>query len=115
MVSVGTPTVEDMNDFVVDHHREGLVMPITKKEPCTLSRLAGKWRRKMKQKALDEPDTGDVWQRPDKDNSFRVSFAELQRMRLRKIQCRLVRHVADMRKTGKESENWETDLEAYSQ
>lgn len=35
-------------------------------------------------------------------------------MKLRKIQCKLVKHVADMRKTGGEPRGWEEDLEAYS-
>ncbi|GAW23741.1 hypothetical protein ANO14919_133170 [Xylariales sp. No.14919] len=34
-------------------------------------------------------------------------------MRLRKLQCQLVKHAAHMKTTGEESENWESDLETY--
>ena len=36
-------------------------------------------------------------------------------MRLRKLQCKLVKHVSDIRESGSETEGWEADLEAYSE
>src|SRR5690606_12807876 len=45
---------------------------------------------------------------------FRISFAEVQRMRIRKLQCQLVRHVVKMRLDGHESPGWEESLEQYS-
>ena len=45
---------------------------------------------------------------------FRVSFAEVQRMRIRKLQCQMVRHVVEMRVKGQESDGWEDTLEKYS-
>ncbi|KAI8246015.1 UDP-glucose 4-epimerase [Colletotrichum sp. SAR 10_77] len=44
---------------------------------------------------------------------FRISFAEVQRMRIRKLQCQLVRHVVKMRLNGSESPGWEQTLEQY--
>ncbi|KAK3291386.1 uncharacterized protein B0H64DRAFT_331010 [Chaetomium fimeti] len=44
---------------------------------------------------------------------FRVNFAEVQRMKLRKLQCQVVRDVAEMRSHGREAEGWEENLEKY--
>ena len=43
-----------------------------------------------------------------------VSFAELQRMRLRKLQIKLVKQAVDMHHTGQETEDWEETLQQYS-
>lgn len=45
---------------------------------------------------------------------YRVSFVEMQRMHLRKLQIKLVKHAVDMYHTRNETETWETDLAAYS-
>ena len=45
---------------------------------------------------------------------MQVSFAELQRMRLRKLQITLVRHAIRMHYSNKESEGWEETLQQYS-
>lgn len=45
---------------------------------------------------------------------YRVSFVELQRMHLRKLQIKLVKHAVDMYHTRNETETWEADLAAYS-
>jgi hypothetical protein len=54
--------------------------------------------------------------KPDSDQKryMQVSFAELQRMRLRKLQIKLVRHAVRMRYSNKESEGWEETLQQYS-
>ncbi len=44
---------------------------------------------------------------------FRVSFAELQRMKMRKLQCVLVGDVVYMRNHGSEPPNWERSLDDY--
>jgi hypothetical protein len=46
---------------------------------------------------------------------FRVSFAELQRMKLRRLQIRLVNHAVSMSKSDQETERWEEDLAQYSE
>lgn len=45
---------------------------------------------------------------------LRVSFAEMQRMHLRKLQIKLVQHAVAMRSSGKEPDGWESDLAGYS-
>lgn len=44
----------------------------------------------------------------------RVSFVEMQRMHLRKLQIKLIKHAVEMYHTRNETEAWETDLAAYS-
>ena len=45
---------------------------------------------------------------------FRVSFAELQRMKMRKLQIKLVKDVVDMcENPAAESNTWEEDLQKY--
>jgi hypothetical protein len=45
---------------------------------------------------------------------IKVSFAELQRMRLRKLQIKLVYHAVKMHSSGEESKDWEETLQQYS-
>lgn len=52
--------------------------------------------------------------RRDADHSFQVSLVELQRIRLRKLQYRLVQHAVQMRYKDHEPEEWESDLQSYS-
>ncbi len=44
---------------------------------------------------------------------FRVSFAELQRMKMRKLQVKLVKNAVDMCETGSEPKDWEDNLSKY--
>ncbi|KAK8868950.1 UDP-glucose 4-epimerase [Apiospora arundinis] len=60
----------------------------------------------------DEPKDVDE-ERPDKYNSFRISLAELQRLRLRKLQCKLVKAVGEMRFRDNDPSNWEGGLKSY--
>jgi hypothetical protein len=49
------------------------------------------------------------------DRHLRMSFAELQRMRLRELQCRLVKSIVDMRIDPRTPVDWEADLKEYSE
>lgn len=71
-------------------------------------RLGDEEAQKTTEPAMTEPAKSDDGKR------FLVSFAEVQRMRIRKLQCQLVRHVVKMRLDGKESGGWEETLELYS-
>lgn len=61
-------------------------------------------------KPADNPDT---YKRYDEEHSFRISVAELQRLRLRKLQWKLVEHTAAIQCDGIEPGDWEDDLEKY--
>jgi hypothetical protein len=49
-----------------------------------------------------------------KNGILTVSLAELQRMRLRKLQIKLVKQAVEMRHTGQETKDWEETLQQYS-
>jgi hypothetical protein len=49
------------------------------------------------------------WQGP----RYRISFVELQRIQPRKLQCKLVQNVVDIRCLKKEPEGWESTLQEY--
>ncbi|KAK1831551.1 hypothetical protein QBC39DRAFT_89498 [Podospora conica] len=64
--------------------------------------------------------TKSARQRRDKlhlspDRRLYASFAELQRMRLRELQCRLVNHIVSMRADPRTPVDWEADLKEYIQ
>ncbi|KAH8160916.1 hypothetical protein CIB48_g7326 [Xylaria polymorpha] len=100
----------DPGTWAIGHHKDNLIGNI-KKNPTRSSILGCIWKRWRDAKSGSK--ASDEWQRPDEENDLRVSLAELQRIRLRKLQCQLVKHVAYMKTTGEESENWENDLETY--
>ncbi|KAH6627499.1 hypothetical protein F5144DRAFT_652073 [Chaetomium tenue] len=52
---------------------------------------------------------------PPGQRIFRVSFAEMQRLKLRKLQVKLVDHAIDMFVSKQESVGWEKNLEKYTQ
>lgn len=108
---------ENLANWAIRHHRHGLITHIQKKDQNFLSKgsdfLKQHW---TKSNADCDRENGDQneWQRPSKSESFRVSLAEMQRMRLRKLQCRLVNHSVTIQCLGKEPDTWERDLEDYS-
>ncbi|KAM7203810.1 hypothetical protein V8F20_003816 [Naviculisporaceae sp. PSN 640] len=125
---------DDPGDWVIGHHRSGLVLRLEEYRPTKIqSALAG-----MKEMLQKVPRPGDKKDKTEKevvlpvattpseaattkiktkmplDNKrFRINFAEVQRMKIRKLQCQLVRHVVNMRYDGHESPGWEDTLEQY--
>jgi hypothetical protein len=79
---------------VLSRHIENLV-----------SRIQGE-PDKRSQKTRDKNDIGD--------RHLHMSFAELQRMRLRELQCRLVKSIVDMRIDPRTPVDWEANLKEYS-
>ncbi|EOO00985.1 hypothetical protein UCRPA7_3520 [Phaeoacremonium minimum UCRPA7] len=81
--------------WVLSRHIENLV-----------SRIQGE-PDKRSQKTRDKNDIGD--------RHLHMSFAELQRMRLRELQCRLVKSIVDMRIDPRTPVDWEANLKEYIQ
>lgn len=111
--------VNSLSQWVIRHHREGIIVPTYRaKRKLGLKGFGIKKALSPKKQDAnpqdDEEKAERIWERPDMDQSFRVSLAEMQRMRLRKLQCKLVKHAADIRKAGEEPDGWEDDLEEYS-
>ncbi|KFG79810.1 hypothetical protein MANI_026961 [Metarhizium anisopliae] len=101
----------DSFDWLVNHHRANLVWPISNRDSLNF-RI-----RHLLRRAQDENLSGR--------KGFRVDFTELQRMHMRKLQIKLIRHAVSMVQEGKEPTNpkgdkgnntecsWEQDLQAY--
>ncbi|ROW13910.1 hypothetical protein VPNG_03591 [Cytospora leucostoma] len=89
--------------WTVDHHYENLIQEIATGH---LSLPAG----------VQDPadvEKGDGLQKYQR--VFRISFAEMQRMHLRKLQIKLIKHAVDMRVSKQESDRWEDELAQYIQ
>jgi len=96
-------------EFAIRHHFGNLIVKLDEYRPgrvqCILEALKAK---------LPCRKTPEQIERPGDDMRFRISFAEVQRLRIRKLQCELVRHVVKMRLDGHESAGWENALKEYS-
>ncbi|KAM7209774.1 hypothetical protein V8F06_014842 [Rhypophila decipiens] len=78
----------DSGAWIVNHHRENLVRLVSSRSP------QGTWARIRLGRDPNEGLGGRM--------GFRVDFAELQRMKMRKLQIRLISHAARMARTGQE-------------
>jgi hypothetical protein len=79
--------------WVVDHHRDELIREVVGAE-----RKSTRWFKRLL--GITEPAD-------DAARIFRVSFAELQRMKLRQLQIRLVNHAVSMSRSDQEPEGWQ--------
>ncbi|KAF7593645.1 hypothetical protein BBP40_011050 [Aspergillus hancockii] len=82
--------------WAINHHRPNLIAELVPPTETYLQRWLGA-------KNLASPE-----------RRFRISFAELQRMRVRKLQCILTKHVIKMRSDGLEPPSWEDTLDKYT-
>lgn len=101
----------DDDSWVLDHHRKNLIEKISKRERSwyeTLGQFGGKESGRTRTSSNNEPQ-GDV------EESYRINLAELQRLRLRQLQRRLVQHVVDLRYDAQEPTGWADDLRDYGE
>ncbi|KFA80950.1 hypothetical protein S40288_11760 [Stachybotrys chartarum IBT 40288] len=132
--SGSAPTQDDPSWWVLGHHQANLVSSIERRKgvieyltdfKAALTREHGGSKDDVEAKGRADDPTLNAqseeefkeWQRPDKNRSFRINLAELQRFRLRKLQYKLVKHakkIRDMSLGDPEPENWEQDLDTYS-
>lgn len=128
--------IDKPGNWVLKHHRNNLVVELTPPKisfiESTLSPVLKKIREikegRKRPDVAPRTSSGDAMTTttttatnttptyaPSGDGRrFRISFAEVQRMRIRKLQCELVRHVVNMRREGHESAGWEEALKEYS-
>lgn len=97
--------------WVVDHHLRGLVVeivpsPVEGFQQQLISRVRAMFGKSRQGQRLNDQ------KKPER--TFRVSFAEMQRMHLRKLQAGLANHAVTMYTTKEETQEWEEDLAAYS-
>jgi len=107
--------------WIVEHHNHELITTIRLQEPTHLAKLVQavrKWRPWAARGGAATNQNIDAnkteWQREDSKNSFRISVAELHRIRMRKLQCKLASHAWYMKRFKKEPPDWEHDLQEYS-
>ncbi|KAK3296387.1 uncharacterized protein B0H64DRAFT_169180 [Chaetomium fimeti] len=99
-VTLQARDAENQGKWAVEHHHKGLIHEVVgarKKSKQWLNGLLG----------ITEP--------APRERIFRVSFAEMQRLKLRKLQVKLVDHAIDMTTLNQESAGWERDLAQYTQ
>ena len=94
---------ENPGPWVLHRHKRGLLVEIKKPESNFVFKLFGKY---LKNRTKSPNAEGN-------DRRFRVNFAELQRMQLRKLQCALVRDVIKMHHSNEEKGEWEKTLHEY--
>ncbi|KXH64406.1 hypothetical protein CSAL01_04014 [Colletotrichum salicis] len=83
---------------------KGLVAELTPHKPSFILSLLQKWGTRV-----PEIESGET---PRK--RFRVNLAEAQRMRTRKLHCKMVQHILKMRVGGTESRGWVRTLRQYN-
>ncbi|KAI0163249.1 hypothetical protein BJ166DRAFT_289475 [Pestalotiopsis sp. NC0098] len=113
------------------NHRRSLVIPIEDQGPYR-ARAVASAQRLMKRllgdnssnvsdsdqgKTSSKTDTAKLrkWERKADDELFEVSFAEMQRMKLRKLQHQLVGHAVSIHYDEIEPDTWEHDLKEYTE
>ncbi|KAM0258097.1 hypothetical protein ACHAQJ_004002 [Trichoderma viride] len=131
----------DFNDasWIIDHHRGNLIEKISKpKEYCfgALRHLGHQCSTRVAEtqndSAANDRKSTDVCVNQGKtasiekyatnneprvgvEQGYRINLAELQRLRLRQLQRKLVQHVVDLRYDAAEPVGWADDLRDYVQ
>lgn len=96
------------------HHKDGLICRIEREDRLTLSDwLRRLWGKQTAKTSTLEKGAEERCGPPDQYHSWRISLTELQRMQLRKLQCRLVRAVVDMRLHNHELCTWAQYLKSF--
>lgn len=104
--------------WIIRAHKRNLIHPISTKTKSSEPAPGSEPQEKPNDAGEEEAQNtrSKPWVRPDpQGESFRIRLVELQRMHLRKLQCRLVRHAIHMSANEEEPANWESDLKDYSQ
>ncbi|KAH6839470.1 hypothetical protein B0I37DRAFT_386542 [Chaetomium sp. MPI-CAGE-AT-0009] len=99
-VTLHSRDADNQGNWVVEHHRRGLIYEVVgarRKSKRWLNRVLG----------ITEP--------APRERIFHVSFAEMQRLKLRKLQVKLVDHAMDMLTSNREPDGWERHLAQYTQ
>ncbi|KAF4921772.1 hypothetical protein CGCVW01_v005749 [Colletotrichum viniferum] len=99
-------------EWAINHHLRGLIEELEHETSSIWSKL-NKLGTKIQEIQHGKKEQPALQSTSEDGRRFRISFAEVQRMRIRKLQCELVRHVAKMRLQRKESPGWEQSLEQY--
>jgi len=103
--------------WVVDHHLRSLIVAIGPFKSPSHEEFS-RWQSAVScmKTVFGKPPQGPRRNVDDREEpAYRISFAEMQRMHLRKLQIGLVNHAVTMYSKKDESTDWEKDLAAYSE
>jgi hypothetical protein len=105
---------ENPGPWVLHRHKRGLLVEIEKPKSNIVSKMCKYLKHWTESPCGTTPEErhDDLTAEGD-ERRFRVSFAELQRMQLRKLQCTLVRDAVKMHYSDEESGEWEKTLRQY--
>lgn len=104
-----TSTLDRSTTWILDHHQPNLILKLEK--PVDSSPLPSLPKKKKDNDAEDKKPA------EEDDVRYLINFSELQNMHVRKLQCKLVKRVLDLRisEYDKEGEGeWEDVLREYS-
>jgi hypothetical protein len=116
---------ENPGPWVLHHHKGNFITEL-EKPPKTFSdkaeyyfkewteELSRSTKRLLNINCEKKKDHGKIENRGKwEDRRFRLSFAELQRMKLRKLQIALVGNVVNMLHSNRDNAEWENNLREY--
>jgi hypothetical protein len=106
----------NITEWVINHHLKHLIEELEEPKHSIFVAFFSRIYRSLSAaykpgSQLDPQNRGPPQQ---KEKRFRISFAELQRMRIRQLQCELVKDVIHMRAESRNSSGWEGRLKEYS-
>jgi len=104
-----TNTLDRSAEWVLNHHAPSLIVKLQK--PVNTSFFSSLTKRNK------TVDTEKRKQADEEDERYRISFSVLQNMHLRKLQCKIVKRVLDLRINKQDAEGegeWEDLLKQYS-
>ncbi|KAJ6100371.1 hypothetical protein N7499_000001 [Penicillium canescens] len=118
--------VLDFHDpsWIIDHHRHNLITKILKPADSWFNVLLAQITQANKdpEDNRERPRSGhnhntvtDEQQLELSNQSYRINLSELQRLRLRQLQHKLVQHTIDLRYDAMEPSGWAEDLRLYVQ
>jgi hypothetical protein len=104
-----TNTIDRSTSWVLGHHAPNLILKLQRPVDTSIFGSVSK-----KSKVVDTEERKEA---EEDDVRYRISFSELQNMHVRKLQCKLVKRVLDLRISEQDAEGdgeWEDLLRQYS-
>lgn len=102
-------------EWAINHHLRNLIEKLHDPKPDVLHFILETLPRGLSAMFRWQTNVRPPVPPPQSQQRFRISLAELQRMRLRKLQCQLVKDVIQMRCEGTEPPGWEERLKEYGE
>lgn len=104
-----TNMIDRSTSWVLGHHAPNLILKLERPVDTSIFGPVSKKSKVVDAEGKKEAEEDDV--------RYRISFSELQNMHVRKLQCKLVKRVLDLRLSEQDAEGdgeWEDLLKQYS-